>query len=99
MDFSHSFDIVLFAMIAAFLILRLRSVLGRRTGNERRRDLFSPRAEANSDKVVTLAPRANGTAPTPSASSNDSVPPGDAQFRCADPSLDPDHFRPVSRPA
>jgi hypothetical protein len=28
------FDIVFFAMVAAFLILRLRSVLGRRTGNE-----------------------------------------------------------------
>ena len=29
------FDIVFFAMVAAFLILRLRSVLGRRTGNEK----------------------------------------------------------------
>ena len=28
-------DIVIFAMIAGFIILRLRSVLGRRTGNER----------------------------------------------------------------
>src|SRR5882762_11413298 len=92
MDFSHSFDIVLFAMIAAFLILRLRSVLGRRTGNERRRDLFAPRAEATSDKVVTLAPRANGTGPAPSASSSDPVPPGVAQIRSADPSFDPEHF-------
>jgi predicted lipid-binding transport protein (Tim44 family) len=30
-------DIVLFAMVAAFLFLRLRSVLGRRTGEERQR--------------------------------------------------------------
>src|SRR5277367_1538611 len=30
-------DVVLFAMVAAFLFLRLRSVLGRRTGNERPR--------------------------------------------------------------
>ena len=30
-------DIIFFAMVAAFLILRLRSVLGRRTGNERQR--------------------------------------------------------------
>mgnify|MGYP006428884207 CR=1 FL=1 len=28
------FDIILFAMIAVFLILRLRSVLGRRDGHE-----------------------------------------------------------------
>ena len=39
-DLPHFFDIILFAMVAAFLVLRLRSVLGRRTGNERRRDLF-----------------------------------------------------------
>lgn len=31
----HYIDIVFFALVAAFLILRLRSVLGRRTGNER----------------------------------------------------------------
>ncbi len=33
----QALDIILFAMIAAFIVLRLRSVLGRRTGNERRR--------------------------------------------------------------
>ena len=33
-DFPHYFDIILFAMVAAFLVLRLRSVLGRRTGHE-----------------------------------------------------------------
>jgi predicted lipid-binding transport protein (Tim44 family) len=31
----HFLDIVFFAMVAAFLVLRLRSVLGKRTGNER----------------------------------------------------------------
>lgn len=31
------FDIILFAMLAGFLIFRLRSVLGRRTGHERQR--------------------------------------------------------------
>ncbi len=30
------FDIILFAMVAAFILLRLRGVLGRRTGHERR---------------------------------------------------------------
>ena len=39
------FDIILFAMVAAFLVLRLRSVLGRRTGNERRRELFVRRPQ------------------------------------------------------
>jgi hypothetical protein len=50
-DFQY-FDIILFAMIAAFLVLRLRSVLGRRTGNERRRDLFVRRAAPIADKPV-----------------------------------------------
>ena len=37
-------DILLFAAIAGFLFFRLRSVLGRRTGNERRRaDQLTPR--------------------------------------------------------
>ncbi|MBC7906988.1 MAG: Tim44/TimA family putative adaptor protein [Rhodospirillaceae bacterium] len=31
----HFLDIIFFAMVAAFLVLRLRNVLGRRTGNER----------------------------------------------------------------
>lgn len=34
-DGFHLLDIVFFAMVAAFLVLRLRSVLGRRTGEER----------------------------------------------------------------
>lgn len=36
MDSFQLLDIVLFAAVAGFLLLRLRSVLGRRTGNERR---------------------------------------------------------------
>jgi predicted lipid-binding transport protein (Tim44 family) len=42
-DGFHLFDIILFAAIAGVLLLRLRSVLGRRTGNERRIDPFAPR--------------------------------------------------------
>ena len=45
-DFPHYFDIILFAMVAAFLVLRLRSVLGRRTGNERPPRPVVPPAEA-----------------------------------------------------
>lgn len=61
-DLPHYFDIILFAMVAAFLVLRLRSVLGRRTGNERRRDLYLRGSAAARDKptngqIVTLTPR------------------------------------------
>src|SRR4029077_10676699 len=48
-DFPHYFDIILFAMVAAFLVLRLRSVLGRRTGQEGRPDPVLRRAEAPGD--------------------------------------------------
>src|SRR5260370_31031335 len=54
-EFQQYFDIILFAMVAGFLVLRLRSVLGRRTGNERRRELFSRRAAPASDNIATLA--------------------------------------------
>ena len=50
-------EIVLFAMVAVFLILRLRSVLGRRTGVERppqRPAYADPRSD---DKVVALPDR------------------------------------------
>jgi predicted lipid-binding transport protein (Tim44 family) len=48
-------DILLFAAIAGFLVFRLRSVLGRRTGLEKRRDPF----------VAPPAPPAAAAAPTP----------------------------------
>lgn len=54
-------DILIFAMIAAFVFFRLRSVLGRRTGNERRpQDAFSGQMEretAREANVVTLPER------------------------------------------
>ncbi|MGH6973220.1 MAG: Tim44/TimA family putative adaptor protein, partial [Stellaceae bacterium] len=37
------FEIIVFAAVAGFLLVRLRSVLGRRTGTEKRIDPFAPR--------------------------------------------------------
>jgi predicted lipid-binding transport protein (Tim44 family) len=57
-------DIILFAMIAAFLVLRLRSVLGRRTGHERPPPEALPRQRKDSskpnDNVVELPDRTGG---------------------------------------
>ncbi len=51
-------DILFFAMVAAFIALRLRSVLGRRTGNERRRSPnFGAPGKGASDNVVALPDR------------------------------------------
>ena len=87
-------EIVLFAMVAGFLILRLRSVLGRRTGNERRRrDPVSKRGEADQrDKVVALPerprPQARDTAETGEAATGEGV----TDMRSVDPDFDPDGF-------
>lgn len=96
-DFQY-FDIILFAMIAAFLILRLRSVLGRRTGNERRRDLMPRRPtpvadKPGPDKVATPDGADKVIAiPAIAAGSTGAVADGVARIRRADPSFDPSQF-------
>ncbi|MDQ2801917.1 MAG: Tim44/TimA family putative adaptor protein [Pseudomonadota bacterium] len=47
MDVGSGFpvDLVLFGMVAAFLVLRLRSILGRRTGFERQQQPYQPPAD------------------------------------------------------
>lgn len=98
-DFPHYFDIVLFAMIAVFLVLRLRSVLGRRTGNERRRDLMR-RVPPPGSNVVAFGNR--GAAPprerleaTPAGGVDDGL----RSIRSADPGFDPAAFAAGARVA
>jgi len=68
---GNNYDIILIGLVAVFLILRLRAVLGKRTGNERppARDPFSPPpsapprvgdAPSGNDNVVPL-PNGNAT--------------------------------------
>ena len=55
-------DIVLFAMIAAFLILRLRSVLGRHRDHGRPEDgVRSSRSPQRDDNVISLPEQAETT--------------------------------------
>jgi len=67
------FDIytIIFLALAVFIFLRLRSVLGQRTGRERPPyDPYSAREAARTstnDNVVTLPPRAGDAAVTPAA--------------------------------
>lgn len=51
-DGLNFIDIVFFAMVAAFLVLRLRSVLGKRTGNERPPTEWG---KTSPDNVIDLA--------------------------------------------
>jgi predicted lipid-binding transport protein (Tim44 family) len=89
-------DILFFAMVAAFIALRLRSVLGRRTGHERRRSGgFGPaRPNGAADNVVSLPDRS-----TSQAEAEASLGPADAggksgltQIRLADRRFDPQQF-------
>jgi len=92
-EFQQYFDIILFAMVAGFLVLRLRSVLGRRTGNERRRELFVRRARPTPEKGPTLIePSAAAAATTTTASPADAVAEGLNQIHRADPSFDASQF-------
>jgi predicted lipid-binding transport protein (Tim44 family) len=88
------FDIIFFALVAAFIILRLRSVLGRRTGNERTPpDPFHPAPPQPVERVpeAVAAPGVPGaaTAAPPAAGS---LAAGFAQIKIADPSFDEQEF-------
>jgi predicted lipid-binding transport protein (Tim44 family) len=91
-DIPHYFDIILFAMVAGFLILRLRAVLGRRTGHERRPQSVPGRTEAAPDAIVPTALRRPVVMPANPATPGDAVATGLQQIRAADPSFDPEHF-------
>lgn len=91
-------DIILFAMIAAFLVLRLRSVLGKRTGHQRRVENPLARRTAQetkpSDNVVELPDRSRGErdAAFEAVDESDPLAAGLTQIRIADSSFDPQAF-------
>jgi predicted lipid-binding transport protein (Tim44 family) len=86
-------DILFFAMVAAFIALRLRSVLGRRTGNERRRspNFSSVPGKGATDNVVALPDRAGAPADKEAGIADladGSVKAGLTQIRLADVRFD-----------
>ncbi len=90
------FDIILFAMLAAFLVYRLRSVLGKRTGHEnRRQDPFSSQpesaADAGNDNVIALPDRETGEA-APEVAPDTPLSAGISQIQSADPSFEAGGF-------
>jgi predicted lipid-binding transport protein (Tim44 family) len=88
-------DLVLFGMIAAFLVLRLRSILGRRTGYERPPQVNPPVPRA----VAAPGPVIEGRAePAPAAASRPVPAPATplgqsvARLRAIDPTFDVARF-------
>jgi len=104
-------DIVLFAMVAAFLVLRLRSVLGKKTGHqEPRQDPISRRQQdAQKDGNVVELPNRYKDGPDDMAEPmddpvanldpNDPLASGITQIRIADSSFHPVEFANGARAA
>lgn len=95
-------DIVFFAMIAAFLVLRLRSVLGRRDGHEgghadpfrRPAPQAQPKPDRSDEKVISLPGRSRSDADDAHGreSAGDALGAALAEIKRADPSFDPQQF-------
>lgn len=94
---GYYLDIILFALVAAFLVLRLRSVLGRRDGFQGKNDqrLPFPGRSERVDEPVRLpdrgeaAPDVATDEPAPMPASLDA---GLTQIRVADPNFDEKEF-------
>lgn len=106
-------DIIFFAMVAIFLALRLRNVLGKRDGHEGGyRDPFRPAPAAERrpdaaapDNVIRLPGRGEETESTvaegiaKAAHGNATLAEGLTQIKLADPSFDPVSFAAGARSA
>jgi len=99
-------DILIFAMVAAFLVYRLRSVLGRRHGEERQRPnpLARPpqRDAARGDDNVVPLPGRGAPAPAdipPPYTGPVSLEEGIKQIRSADPTFEEKYFLTGARAA
>jgi predicted lipid-binding transport protein (Tim44 family) len=91
-------DLVLFGMIAAFLVLRLRSILGKRTGFERQAPPVPPPGQAGPARQPAgpvIDVRAEPPAPASTQAVPDTASPTGqalAQMRGLDSSFDPARF-------
>jgi predicted lipid-binding transport protein (Tim44 family) len=94
-------DIILFAAVAAFLVLRLRGVLGRRNGNERspKYDPFRKRGaeESGEDKVIALPERKASTETQDAEKAAEGAEAGSlehglTQIQLADRNFEPESF-------
>ncbi len=103
-------DIIFFAMVAGFLILRLRSVLGRRSGEEKperwRSQTGKPPApgasragEAAGDNVTPFPERAAAPATAEQPPLPGSIEAGVAAIKAVDSAFDPNGFEAGARAA
>ena len=84
-------DILIFAMVAGFLFLRLRRVLGKRTGHEQPPGRVAE-DEAQTMDVVQLHPEKPVSNEQPDADSESELTPGIGDLKKADPDFQPEEF-------
>ncbi|MFP6760055.1 MAG: Tim44/TimA family putative adaptor protein [Alphaproteobacteria bacterium] len=104
MQGSGFLEILVLAMIAGFLVLRLRSVLGRRTGNEPRGDRFrgeTRESDDSNDTVIQLPDRGDDkeqsgadddVQPPPPPRPEAGPPSGLTQIKISDPGFNENEF-------
>lgn len=98
MDGFQFIDIILLAMVAGFIVLRLRNVLGRRTGHEPSRDARRNESLDAADNVVTIPSNAPRRAAPMSkldiepAYQGTPLEPGMVQLKMADPGFTAESF-------
>ena len=89
------FDVIIFAMLAGYLVFQLRRVLGKRTGHQQRRpNAFARKQEegADNDNVVALPDRTQQDIAEEDAALADAELSGQTQLKTLDPSFDPREF-------
>ena len=96
-------EIIFFAMVAVFIILRLRSALGRRTGNEppaTKPFVHGRSRQDDEDNVVSLPDRQRGEESAPDVDVPLGTASGGVREICAmDPNFQPDQFADGARTA
>lgn len=100
MSEGFSFDIVIVAMVAVFIILHLRRVLGRRTGNERPPpETVARRDQTSDDNVIQLSDRGDEEVKLDPALENEPFSAGLQAITGADRKFDPPEFLSGARAA
>ena len=84
-------DILIFAMVAGFLFLRLHRVLGKRTGNEQTPGRLTEEEMRGMD-VVPLHPNQPESGEAPNTGSKEDPIPGMIDLKAADPHFRADEF-------
>lgn len=92
MDGGFPIDLILFGMIAAFLVLRLRSILGRRTGYERPPAPYQPQVAPAAPVIEGRAEPASQPIARVLPDPNSPIGQTLASMRATAPSFDPSAF-------